>query len=114
MKPLLLTSALALSLAAGPSLGADHPLQDTEQSGGAGTVAQSDHNAYSLPQGNLPISRRLDFSVGNSFFRNPWVIAPSSTGARDGLGPLFNTNSCQGCHIKDGRGRSEERRVGKE
>jgi len=72
--------------------------------GGAGSVKQHDHNAFSLPQGNLPMTKRLDFSVGNSFFRNPWVIAPSSTDARDGLGPLFNTNSCQGCHIKDGRG----------
>ena len=104
MKFLLFTPALALCLFATPSLGADHPVQDTPNSGGAGTVTQSDHNAYSLPLGNLPISRRLDFSVGNSFFRNPWVIAPSSTDARDGLGPLFNTNSCQGCHIKDGRG----------
>ncbi len=38
------------------------------------------------------------------FFRNPWVSAPASTDARDGLGPLFNTNGCQNCHIKDGRG----------
>lgn len=30
--------------------------------------------------------------------------APASTDARDGLGPLFNTNGCQNCHIKDGRG----------
>ncbi|WP_185268806.1 di-heme oxidoreductase family protein [Halopseudomonas xiamenensis] len=104
MKPLLLIPVLALSLTAGPTSAVEYPLQDTPQSGGAGSVAQSDHNAYSLPQANLPISRRLDFSVGNSFFRNPWVIAPSSTDARDGLGPLFNTNSCQGCHIKDGRG----------
>lgn len=73
-------------------------------SGGATTVDQSDRNAFSLPSANLPPSRRLDFSVGNSFFRNPWVIAPSSTTARDGLGPLFNTNACQNCHIKDGRG----------
>lgn len=72
--------------------------------GGAGSVQQFDHNAFSLPQGNLSMTKRLDFSVGNSFFRNPWVEAPSSTDARDGLGPLFNTNSCQGCHIKDGRG----------
>ena len=53
---------------------------------------------------NLTPGRRLDFSVGNSFFRNPWVLAPSTTTARDGLGPLFNTNACQNCHIKDGRG----------
>ena len=73
-------------------------------SGGAATVRRSDHNAFSMPSANLTPSRRLDFSVGNSFFRNPWVIAPSTTTARDGLGPLFNTNACQNCHIKDGRG----------
>ncbi len=54
------------------------------------------------------MSKRLDFSVGNSFFRNPWVQAPASTDARDGLGPLFNTNGCQNCHIKDGRGHAPE------
>lgn len=73
-------------------------------SGGSTTVQQSDHNAFSLPSANLSPLRRLDFSVGNSFFRNPWVIAPATTTARDGLGPLFNTNACQNCHIKDGRG----------
>jgi CxxC motif-containing protein (DUF1111 family) len=73
-------------------------------SGGSTTVRQSDQNAFSLPSANLAPSRRLDFAVGNSFFRNPWVIAPSTTTARDGLGPLFNTNACQNCHIKDGRG----------
>ncbi|MBV4477193.1 di-heme oxidoreductase family protein [Pseudomonas botevensis] len=74
------------------------------RSGGAATVRKSDQNAFSLPSANLPPSRRVDFSVGNSFFRSPWVIAPSTTTARDGLGPLFNTNACQNCHIKDGRG----------
>jgi len=83
---------------------AGFPLQDTPLTGGDGTVEQFDTNAYSLPQSNLSMTKRLDFSVGNSFFRNPWVEAPASTTARDGLGPLFNTNSCQGCHIKDGRG----------
>lgn len=90
-----------------PAIAAEHagyPLQDTPMTGGDGTVDQADTNAYSLPQGNLSMTKRLDFSVGNSFFRNPWVEAPASTDARDGLGPLFNTNSCQGCHIKDGRG----------
>ena len=74
------------------------------RSGGAATVRKSDQNAFSLPSANLPPSRRVDFSVGNSFFRSPWVIAPSTTTARDGLGPLFNTNACQNCHVKDGRG----------
>ncbi|MGO4313387.1 di-heme oxidoredictase family protein [Pseudomonas sp. KB_15] len=74
------------------------------RSGGSATVRKTDQNSFSMPSANLPPSRRVDFSVGNSFFRSPWVIAPSTTTARDGLGPLFNTNACQGCHIKDGRG----------
>ena len=73
-------------------------------SAGSATVQKADQNAFSLPSANLAPSRRLDFSVGNSFFRNPWVSAPATTTARDGLGPLFNTNACQNCHIKDGRG----------
>jgi CxxC motif-containing protein (DUF1111 family) len=77
-------------------------------SGGKTTTDKQGPNAYSMPATNLPMSARLDFSVGNSFFRNPWVEAPASTDARDGLGPLFNTNGCQNCHIKDGRGHPPE------
>ncbi len=73
-------------------------------SGGGATVFAAGRNAFSLPSANIPLLEKLDFNVGNSFFRNPWVIAPASTDARDGLGPLFNTNGCQNCHIKDGRG----------
>lgn len=79
------------------------------KSGGKTSVKKDGVNAYSLPAANLPMSKRLDFSVGNSFFRNPWVQAPASTDARDGLGPLFNTNGCQNCHIKDGRGHPPEK-----
>ena len=105
IKPVILLGALAY--AGAPAFAETHagfPIQGTPDTGGDGTVQQADTNAYSLPQGNLSMTKRLDFSVGNSFFRNPWVEAPASTDARDGLGPLFNTNSCQGCHIKDGRG----------
>ncbi|MGL6260410.1 di-heme oxidoreductase family protein [Vibrio sp. WXL103] len=77
-------------------------------SGGKTTTDKTGPNAFSMPASNLPMSERLNFSVGNSFFRNPWVEAPASTDARDGLGPLFNTNGCQNCHIKDGRGHPPE------
>ena len=80
------------------------PEPGESRAGGAATVNKRDQNAFSLPSANLSPTRRLDFSVGNSFFRSPWVIAPSTTTARDGLGPLFNTNACQNCHIRDGRG----------
>ncbi|MCG8533976.1 MAG: thiol oxidoreductase [Pseudomonadales bacterium] len=78
------------------------------KSAGIATTSKQDVNAFSQPSANLSFEKRLDFSVGNSFFRNPWVIAPASTTARDGLGPLFNTNGCQNCHIKDGRGHLPE------
>lgn len=79
------------------------------ESGGATSVSKNGSNAFSLPASNLPLKKRLDFSVGNSFFRNPWIQAPATTDARDGLGPLFNTNGCQNCHIKDGRGHPPEK-----
>ncbi|MDN4547369.1 MULTISPECIES: di-heme oxidoredictase family protein [unclassified Pseudomonas] len=111
--PSLLLRLSALFLALGLSACDDAPKftqaePGEARSGGSATVRKTDQNSFSLPSANLPPSRRVDFSVGNSFFRNPWVIAPSTTTARDGLGPLFNTNACQGCHIKDGRGHPPE------
>ncbi len=98
----LFTMALAATLFSPSPLAAEH------LSGGQTTVSKTGPNAFSLPAANLPLSSKIDFSVGNSFFRNPWVQAPASTDARDGLGPLFNTNGCQNCHVKDGRGHPPE------
>ncbi|HDY7476911.1 di-heme oxidoreductase family protein [Vibrio vulnificus] len=100
MKPYLLSTLIVLSSTA---------FANDLKSGGDTSVKKEGPNAFSLPAANLPMSKRLDFSVGNSFFRNPWVSAPASTDARDGLGPLFNTNGCQNCHIKDGRGHPPEK-----
>lgn len=76
--------------------------------GGKTSVYVTNTTAFSLPAANMPMHERLNFSVGNSFFRNPWVIAPATTTVRDGLGPLFNANACQSCHIRDGRGHPPE------
>ncbi len=73
--------------------------------GGQTTVYRFDTNAFSLPAANLTLRRRTRFFAGNAFFTQAWVPGPASTTARDGLGPLFNTNTCQSCHLKDGRGR---------
>lgn len=74
--------------------------------GGAATSKASvdNTNAFSASSGNIPFERELDFKIGNAVFRKFWVSAPSSTKTSDGLGPLFNARSCQGCHLKDGRG----------
>lgn len=101
----LLLAALLLSACGG---GSSNPEPEEELnpqlSGGATTVFDTRSDAFSLPAANLSSSKRGDFQAGNSFFRNPWIIAPSTTDARDGLGPLFNVSSCQSCHIRDGRG----------
>lgn len=64
--------------------------------------------SFSMPSSAMPLIKQLDFHVGKSFFQNPWVIAPSSTTSRDGLGPLYNATSCDSCHIRNGRGHAPE------
>jgi CxxC motif-containing protein (DUF1111 family) len=44
------------------------------------------------------------FMLGKSFFTIPWVEAPAATTARDGLGPLFNSNTCANCHPRNAIG----------
>jgi CxxC motif-containing protein (DUF1111 family) len=73
-------------------------------SGGAMTVSDSSRNAFSRPAANLSVEQRGEFFMGNAFFNSPWVVAPASASARDGLGPLFNARSCDACHNNDGRG----------
>ncbi len=79
---------------------------DQRNSGGELTVNDATINAFALPGPNLSSKERRAFAVGNSFFNDNWVTAPSSTEGRDGLGPLFNAPSCSTCHFKDGRGKA--------
>ena len=77
-------------------------------SGGAATVYATTRQAFEQPLPHLTPDQETQFFVGNSFFNRNWVSAPSSTTARDGLGPLFNARSCSACHLHDGRGRPPE------
>lgn len=61
--------------------------------------------AFSHFSPKLTFSEKTKFFVGQSFFDQSWIVAPSSTVARDGLGPFFNARSCASCHFKDGRGK---------
>ena len=76
--------------------------------GGSASVSVSGFNSFALPSANMPVYSRMDFHSGNSFFRQPWEPTPGENTARDGLGPLFNTNTCEKCHIRDGRGHAPE------
>jgi CxxC motif-containing protein (DUF1111 family) len=73
-------------------------------SGGETTVFDDSKDAFARSAPNLSAQERAAFSVGNNFFNDNWVTAPASTDARDGLGPLFNAQSCSSCHSHDGRG----------
>ncbi|MFA7473959.1 MAG: di-heme oxidoredictase family protein, partial [Spirosomataceae bacterium] len=81
------------------------PEIDEELSGGKeGTVFIRSADAFGQPFANLTHEEIRKFQIGNSLNRSNWVAAPSSTTARDGLGPLFNASACASCHARDGRG----------
>ncbi len=79
-----------------------------ERLGGETTAFSKGRNAFELSARNLTNEERRIFEVGDSFFNQNWVTAPSSTEARDGLGPTFNAQSCSSCHAHDGRARPPE------
>ncbi len=61
-------------------------------------------NAYSHASTALSPLQAMDFNLGNALFRRVWATGIGSARSSDGLGPLFNSRSCQRCHRKDGRG----------
>ena len=81
---------------------------DLAAQGGDATVAVFGSQAFGQPLPGMSNEDQRTFAVGNSFFRDNWVTAPSSTEARDGLGPIFNAQSCSSCHFQDGRARPPE------
>lgn len=66
--------------------------------------AAADNKALTHPYAGLDDEQTDRAALGKSFFRIPWVEAPSATTARDGLGPLFNANTCIHCHPHNGTG----------
>jgi CxxC motif-containing protein (DUF1111 family) len=79
--------------------------RDWARMGGPAAIEMDGPTAFSLPLPGISREDRRAFAVGNSFFRDNWIVAPASAEGRDGLGPVFNANSCSACHQDDGRGR---------
>ena len=98
-----------LALAACTARGPDTSALLDPNSAGAATVHNATRKAFAQPAANIGVDGRARFFIGNAFFNSPWVVAPASATARDGLGPLFNARSCDACHNNDGRGRPPER-----
>ena len=100
---------VAVALAYMPAPAEDAPavaVDELPSPGGTWTRPRQPGATYIAPAWHLDADAKLDFYTGMSFFRLPWVRAPSSTTARDGLGPLFNAHSCESCHKNGGRGKS--------
>jgi len=72
----------------------DEVSPDEVNPGGIASVSRFDTNAFSERAPLLGFRGDANFKSGNLLFR----------GVQPGLGPVFNTNSCQSCHVKDGRG----------
>lgn len=75
-----------------------------DRPGGATTLPAGRRPGLDEPFANLSLDERFLLAPGRAFFRDPWVPAPATTTARDGLGPLFNAHACVSCHPGGGRG----------
>ena len=72
--------------------------------GGDTTIAVGPTPSLVQPAANLNDEAKSRFYAGKALATQPWVRAPTTTDARDGLGPVYNARSCLACHIQGGRG----------
>lgn len=102
MKKYLLPSLLLMLYPAWAEQAVD---QQQHLSAGETSIKSIHASAFSSQSANLKQARKLlKFTGGNKFFEEPWAQSVGSVSSQDGLGPLFNNNACQDCHIRDGRG----------
>ncbi|MGB3291613.1 MAG: di-heme oxidoredictase family protein [Phormidesmis sp.] len=72
------------------------------RAGGETTFYNRSSHAFSQPAPGLNAQEMDLHAAGDVAFDAVFVTAPAPV--HPGLGPLFNNNSCAGCHIKNGRG----------
>lgn len=71
------------------------------QSGGGTTVKGFHSQMFQQPAANLDAQGNTDHFKADANFGAIFVTAPAII--QGGLGPLFNQNSCENCHIRNGR-----------
>jgi len=94
---------LSVASAARTEPGTGSELHD-ERSAGDATVPVQSRSAFTQHVPGLSAEQLSRFALGDHVFRTPWVEAPASVQAFDGLGPFYSARSCSGCHMRDGRG----------
>jgi CxxC motif-containing protein (DUF1111 family) len=76
----------------------------------AAAAPASAAGVYERPANHAAIS--LQGAAGWALFKRPWISAPSSLQADDGVGPLYSARSCNACHAGGGPGPVAEGPVG--
>ncbi len=76
--------------------------------GGDTSLAISGERAFRSIAPNAGGMNVARFTFGQQLFDTVWEPAPGSQLTTDGLGPLFNSESCSDCHLGNGRGRPPE------
>jgi CxxC motif-containing protein (DUF1111 family) len=89
----------------GPAVAAAALLAACEASPRSLGVAVQDDAHPPQPWRPLSSIEQASFDLGYSVFNTDWVPANSPPGRIDGLGPVFNSQSCDACHNSRRRGR---------
>jgi CxxC motif-containing protein (DUF1111 family) len=75
---------------------------DPRLSGGAATIFDASSHAFSVPMDGLDARNTVIHNTGDNTFGQTFVAPPAPH--FEGLGPVYNNNSCVNCHSGDGEG----------
>ena len=98
----LLLSALACGGSGGGGGSGSASIGDRSLQGGDTSSSDRTALAFENPASNLDAEGDQRHREGDKNFGSIFVTPPATFNA--GLGPLFNNNSCDSCHTKNGRG----------
>lgn len=98
---LVMTSSACLTIEGdgGTSCSDDDPVC----SGGEVTTFTFTERAFGESADGVEREDRPAFQEGRRLFRARWGTSEQAPPDLDGLGPVFNDDSCEGCHARDGR-----------
>lgn len=97
--------AWLLAFVATPVSGDADRLSSESLSAGPLTTPESGAAAFSIPAAMLTKEQAEVFAKGKEQFNEAWVVAPEPGGVW-GLGPTFNEDRCEHCHVANGRARA--------
>jgi len=103
---LLFIAASTIAIALSTSYNRPQLAHDTDgtssSAGGSTTFVNRSSHGFGQPAPGLNAKELALHTKGDATFDAVFVTAPAPI--NPGLGPQFNSNSCSGCHLKNGRG----------